>query len=328
MQGPLPLVAALRLAQRRNQWQRALHYADVVGAEFVVPSAGPPCFLDPELFGLNDLGDDPSNTFPDAFEFLPQLGDRGRLMMPGSVGALTPDGFDVEHVIDPETVQGQTKATYLKEYAGRQTQEVALHRPDLTGGSDERLHETLIDWLDPLVKAAEIIGDGIGGIVVIEWGDDAVALDFVERKARVWRGEPYVHRFTFDRPMIEMLVLNRVENWPDEVFLGCRFTADRVGKYNDFVYSFLRCLSPERLAYAESFYAEQAGAVEMIEMDGHVVQRFCPHLRADLKKFGKIEDGVLTCSIHGWRFDVETGRCLTGGPRLKTDRALSERLEN
>ncbi len=33
-----------------------------------------------------------------------------------------------------------------------------------------------------------------------------------------------------------------------------------------------------------------------------IVQRRCPHLRADLTKTGKIEDGVLTCSLHDWKW--------------------------
>ena len=41
------------------------------------------------------------------------------------------------------------------------------------------------------------------------------------------------------------------------------------------------------------------------------MQRRCPHLRADLTKFGRVEDAVLTCALHGWRFDLPTGRCLT-----------------
>jgi UDP-MurNAc hydroxylase len=41
------------------------------------------------------------------------------------------------------------------------------------------------------------------------------------------------------------------------------------------------------------------------------VQRRCPHLRADLTKTGKIEDGVLTCSLHDWKWDLTSGRCLT-----------------
>jgi UDP-MurNAc hydroxylase len=32
---------------------------------------------------------------------------------------------------------------------------------------------------------------------------------------------------------------------------------------------------------------------------------------ADLARFGHVEDGVLTCDLHGWQFDVNSGRCLT-----------------
>jgi UDP-MurNAc hydroxylase len=46
-------------------------------------------------------------------------------------------------------------------------------------------------------------------------------------------------------------------------------------------------------------------------MGDWVVQRRCPHLKADLTRFGKVEDGVLTCQLHGWRFDLASGRCLT-----------------
>src|SRR5919201_5162808 len=37
-------------------------------------------------------------------------------------------------------------------------------------------------------------------------------------------------------------------------------------------------------------------------------ERGCPHRGADLA-FGRLEDGGLRCSFHGWLFDVE-GRCL------------------
>ena len=49
----------------------------------------------------------------------------------------------------------------------------------------------------------------------------------------------------------------------------------------------------------------------MCEIGGYHVQRFCPHQRADLQRFGRVENGVLTCLMHGWQFDLKTGRCLT-----------------
>ena len=33
------------------QFARAMRYVEKIGARAIVPSAGPPCFLDPDLFG-------------------------------------------------------------------------------------------------------------------------------------------------------------------------------------------------------------------------------------------------------------------------------------
>jgi UDP-MurNAc hydroxylase len=56
-------------------------------------------------------------------------------------------------------------------------------------------------------------------------------------------------------------------------------------------------------------------------MDGWEIQRRCPHLKADLSKFGIIEDNTLTCNLHGWQWNLENGRCLTArGHQLRSSR--------
>ncbi|MGH3905847.1 MAG: MBL fold metallo-hydrolase, partial [Pseudonocardiaceae bacterium] len=54
----LPEGAKREFARRKRAGQsdRALRYIDAVGAAHVFPNAGPPCFLDEELFHLNGLG--------------------------------------------------------------------------------------------------------------------------------------------------------------------------------------------------------------------------------------------------------------------------------
>ena len=42
-----------------------MRYVENVDARAVVPSAGPPCFLDAELFGLNMIDGDELSIFPD-----------------------------------------------------------------------------------------------------------------------------------------------------------------------------------------------------------------------------------------------------------------------
>jgi UDP-MurNAc hydroxylase len=45
-------------------------------------------------------------------------------------------------------------------------------------------------------------------------------------------------------------------------------------------------------------------------------------LQGDLSRFGSIDDDVLTCKLHGWQFDLPSGRCLTTGEphAIKADR--------
>jgi UDP-MurNAc hydroxylase len=51
-------------AKVESQFARADQYVDAVGAKVVVPSAGPPCFLDEELFSFNVIRGDELSIFP------------------------------------------------------------------------------------------------------------------------------------------------------------------------------------------------------------------------------------------------------------------------
>ena len=81
------------IQKRQRGMDRARQYIAQVEATWVVPSAGPPCFLDPELRDLNDDRSDPANIFPDQMVFLDQMrthgNDGGLLMVPGSTADFT-----------------------------------------------------------------------------------------------------------------------------------------------------------------------------------------------------------------------------------------------
>jgi len=54
-----------------------------------------------------------------------------------------------------------------------------------------------------------------------------------------------------------------------------------------------------------------AGIMRALEGD-------CKHMKASLAS-GPIEDGVITCRMHGWKYRLTTGECLTNPAfRLKT----------
>jgi toluene monooxygenase system ferredoxin subunit len=50
----------------------------------------------------------------------------------------------------------------------------------------------------------------------------------------------------------------------------------------------------------------------MITQQGGVMTAFpgvCPHDDVSLVDYGMIEDGEVVCRVHGYRFDLATGRC-------------------
>lgn len=324
---------ALGLAKRDRQFDRTLRYIDELGARFVFPSAGPPCFLDEELWGFNDIFGDESNIFPDQSVYLDWLREKGhqegRLLLPGTVVDLAEPGAPERHPYPPATVFAD-KAAYLRRMQARRMPEVEAARATWPHPEVDVL-AALTQWFTPLLTEAEHMAKGIDGGIRLTAedagrGDVDILIDFVAREVRAYAGEKVRYRFRTRRAYLEKLVADHEIDWVNSLFLSCRFSAQRVGQYNEFVYVFFKCLSEERLNYAEGWFAEQnaAEAAEttvLRDEDGTAweMQRRCPHLKADLSRFGHVADGVLTCQMHGWKWRLSDGRCLTsvGGRTLR-----------
>src|SRR3954471_8850872 len=112
---------AMGRSKRDRQFDRTLRYIEELGASYVFPTAGPPFFLDEELWGFNDIFGDESNIFPDQtvyLDWLQSLGhDEGRLLLPGSVARLDEPDCPVAHPYEPETIYAstETKTAYLRD---------------------------------------------------------------------------------------------------------------------------------------------------------------------------------------------------------------------
>jgi UDP-MurNAc hydroxylase len=319
---------ALGRSKRERQFDRTLRYIDECGARFVFPTAGPPCFLDEELWGFNDIFGDESNIFPDQTVYLDWLAERGhdegRLLLPGSVAALDEPGCPVNHALAPESIfaSNETKAAYLRDMQVRRMPEVEAAKSAWAHPEIDVL-TALREWFAPLLAEADHMAAGIDGGIRFtaedaERGDVDFLVDFEAREVRAYAGEKVRYRFRTRRAYLEQLIFDHQIDWVNSLFLSCRFSAHRIGPYNEFVYTFFKCLSEERLNYAEGWYVEQnaAEAAETVTLTdehgtGWQTQRRCPHLKADLTRFGRIEDGVLTCQMHGWKWRLADGACLT-----------------
>lgn len=319
--------------KRARQFDRTIRYIDDLKASYVFPIAGPPCFLDDALWSFNDFGHDESNIFPDQKVFAEFMADKGydncRMLIPGSVSDLTHDNAPVTHPIPDAEVEAifTDKESYLRAYQQRKSAALAAEKAQWPHPELDLLAQ-IKPWFEEIMAESEIIAAGVGGPIRFtatsaERGDVDLVIDFPEREVRTYANEKVRYKFAAPRELIEHLVATREIDWVNSLFLSCRFSASRVGQYNEYVYTFFKCLSDERMNYAEGWYAEQSVDDEDIELEGWIMQRRCPHLKADLTKFGEVKDGVLTCQMHGWKFDLESGKCITssGGFTIRSDRA-------
>jgi UDP-MurNAc hydroxylase len=307
--------------KRERQLDRTIRYIDDLKASWVFPIAGPPCFLDDELWSYNDLGADEGNIFPDQQAFLDHyqgLGrDNGVILLPGSVAELTADECRASHPVPDVGEFFAHKEQHLLAYRERQ-------RPVIAAAKASWAHphlDVLADLkrrIEPLLEESIYMAKGVGGPVRLDLVRDdesveSIVVDFPAGEVRPYADEKCRYRFRTRRALVEHLLHTGEVDWVNSLFLSCRFSAARIGQYNEFVYSFFKCFSEERLQYAEGWYDEHERTTEAedIRLGDWYVQRRCPHLKADLSRFGVIEGTTLTCQLHGWKFDLQSGRCLT-----------------
>ncbi|HEY2949309.1 MAG TPA: Rieske 2Fe-2S domain-containing protein [Micromonosporaceae bacterium] len=319
--------------KRDRQFDRTFRYIDDLNASYVFPIAGPPCFLDDELWRFNDIFGDEGNIFPDQSVFIREYakvgGDNAVVLLPGSIAQIAAEGCNVEHPVPDVDEFFARKEEHLKAYAERQRPVIESAKLSWRHPEVDVLKE-LKRRIEPLLDESIYLAKGVAGPVRLDLvgydGDsvESLLVDFPGKEVRRYADEKTRYRFRTDRALVEHLLYIEEVDWVNSLFLSCRFSAARIGQYNEFVYAFFKCLSEERLQYAEGWYDEHERSTdaEDITLGDWTVQRRCPHLKADLSRFGIIDGNVLTCQLHGWRFDLASGRCLTSvGHEIRARRA-------
>lgn len=317
-------------AKVASQLSRAMRYVESLDARYVVPDAGPPCFLDPELFGVNMITGEELSIFPDQRVFLERLRTdwkgNGILAIPGTAIDVTPDSVTVTHPLPEAEVEAifTDKLAYLLDYQADYLPWLEAHKATWVAPTDD-LFERLRDWWEPLLAMAPMLRQALGANVLLRTGDLDVLIDFPNGQVRRHAGEEYKYRFEIQRELVETVAAARAVDWSNALFLSCRFRAWREGPFNEYVYNFFKSLSPERMRRTEAEamrkLAPPSDTDEEIQIGEWMVERYCPHRNADLTVFGELDGCTLTCTLHGWEFDLEQG----GICRSSSDRPLRVR---
>lgn len=309
-----------QISRRRTQgkFESVARSIELLAPRAYLPSAGPACFLDPELLPIHEQPVHIFSQAPELFAYLDRrLSGKGTQLldiMPGDrldIGTLC---FEVRN--RPPMAEAGVFA-YLQQYAARREEVFAANRA-LSAATDRaqvraRLREELLRKLAHFDLAEQLSLTLYLGLR--EDPAPLLCVDFQQRtvtEVEKIAEEPY---YAVWAPAWEyQLVLDRHWSWEDFVASFRKRVVRRPDAFSTMLTGFLFLEVNDLPQFCAKLRA-QAQAQERIhvELDGQVlsVDRYCPHQGADLRHGWIDEQGHLVCPRHGWRFDLRRGGVCT-----------------
>jgi UDP-MurNAc hydroxylase len=279
---------------------------------FYLPSAGPPCFLDPSLVHLNF---EETNIFPQAWALTRYLDQRfpsastaWPQLMPGDVLDVTAGAVQAA---GDERVDEAGFRRYVEDYAAlyapffRARQ--ALCETWQPGTLLERLKVSLQGKLDALELHDRVTTNLYFGFTDVP--SAMLRVNFPARELSVCREVDETSFYQIRAPSWEVArVLEGRISWEDFAHTFRLRLTREPDIYQTIISAFIRLEPTDLNRFCRKILNIESRQERIIkEANGtrYAVDRYCPHQGGDLM-YGWIEDGrYLTCPRHGWRYDLE-----------------------
>lgn len=292
-----------------------------------LPFAGPPCFLDPNLFEYNEEIED--GIFPDQQQVASYLARKKitniKVLLPGdSWNSITEKENKDSHWKDFDF---NCRWEYLKKYRERK-QEQIQRVYDEHPFPKELLWEPFKAYMEELLSLSPYFNERINmrvGFEIEGSGGGDWHVDFRKGNQGVGKGvEDCGHIYTFESRWLPPILTKEV-TWED-FFLSLRFRARRNSNpYNDHLLGLLKFADKEALDKVAKFETTPLSDERITVNTGdktYSVSRYCPHAGNDFLSFGEVlPGGIFRCLVHQYDFDLETGECITSTcDKLKVNR--------
>ncbi|HZT13855.1 MAG TPA: Rieske 2Fe-2S domain-containing protein [Candidatus Baltobacteraceae bacterium] len=308
--------AAISKKKYLAKFEAVARAIETLRPKMYVPSAGPPCFLDPELQHLNA---EPVSIFPDAQRILDYLEKRlqknpvpAAYFAPGDRIEIM--GHHVRLTSQTPPVAAQERPGYLLAYAQRIGPIVPQERHADARDVFSRLQAELQAKLDLFTFASRI--DVPLFVQLAELPGRALKVDFTSGRVGDVTEIPNEGYYALTAPAWEIRrVLDRALTW-DEFGLTFRVRLRRnPDVYQQFLYAFLILEIETVELYCARMTALENNRERIVVRAGgkeYSILRYCPHMGADLTSAYLDEAGLLTCPRHRWKYDLANGgECLT-----------------
>ena len=282
-----------------------------VSPAFYLPSAGPPCFLDPELLSINFQ---PTNIFPQAWALarylerrFPASGVAWPLLMPGDVLDVAAGSV---RALGAERVDETTFGAYIQEYAAlyagffaaRQSMYETWDRAALLG----RLKDSLRGKLDALELHDRVTTNLYFGFTDVPGA--MLRVNFPEREITACQQVDDESFYQIRAPSWEVArVLEDRISWEDFAHTFRLRLTREPDIYQTIISAFIRLEPPDLNRFCEKILNienRQERIVKEANGTRYVVDRYCPHQGGDLLYGWIDQERYLTCPRHGWRYDL------------------------
>jgi UDP-MurNAc hydroxylase len=298
---------------------------ELIRPDVYIPSAGPPCFLDPMLFHLNNQR---VNIFPRANKLIRYLDQRLRTtavfapeIMPGDV--LSAASGKVISFAE-QRFDEMTAEAYLAKYATSYNKYFE-ERHSLHGRVDEEQNLAVLrNELENKLKRLSL-ADRITVPLYFRPGEEAKAMlrvDFGRRVVEYVSENIDTRYYEIVAPAWQIAkVLNHELTW-EEFALTFRLRLKRnPDVYDPVLHAFLVMEAEDLEGYCDLLLQLEAQEERFIvEAEGRKfsIRRYCPHQGGDLS-CGWLDQGrFLTCPRHRWQFDLlRGGQCTTNATSIQ-----------
>jgi UDP-MurNAc hydroxylase len=305
------------LDKTNNKFESLLKAIDQIKPKIYLPSAGPPCFLDPMLidFNFQDI-----NSYPRAPQLIAYLDQHCNGLLSTEWMELFPgDALDVRTLKqikkdDSAKVSEKDFVSYVKAYAKEYEEMFEERNAQNKKVNPQEVFVNLKKELQAKLHEMHSVNHMVSSLLywqITECPEKMYCVDLAKKTIEVTSAIQDVNNYC--RITTPAWVVNKVINhemsWPDFA-LTFRLTIERVPDiYNTIMHGFLILETEKIHSFCEkmSVMFKKKDRINVVyEGKEYSVLRYCPHQGADLSQ-GHLEGPYLTCPRHQWRFDIENG---------------------
>jgi UDP-MurNAc hydroxylase len=316
---------AIARDKRASKFESVGRSIETLAPAVYLPSAGPPCFLDPRLKHINF---EPVNIFPRApevVEFLKHRITGGRVqfleLMPGDVLDAS-DGTLLHRAL--ERVEERGLQAYIESYA-REVEPVFQQQRQLAAAVDpEQVLDDLAVELKRKLKYMILGGEHLVPLYfeLEELAGTLLQVDFERRVVeRVPASRMAEQFYSVTAPAWQFArVLSRDLTWEDFALTFRARLQRNPDSYHTLLNGFLYEEAEDLTEFCRQWHGIHARQERFQVTAGNCIytaDRLCPHQGGDLSH-GWVEEGkFLVCPRHRWKFDLtREGRCTTNNSSI------------